>query len=124
MKSIKEWEVDKLEDLLIETLETFGYPVIKQGSLGPEEDYPENFFTYWDNTSYDGSHYDNSDVSCVYDYDVNFYSIDPDNTYSKLREAKKLLKQKQFIISGDGYDVGSDEPTHTGRGINALYLRY
>lgn len=113
-----------MEDLLIELLESFGYPVIRQGSLGPNEEYPENFFTFWNNDSYDGEHYDNDNVSTVYDYDVNFYSVDPDATYSKLREAKKLLKGKNFIVSGDGYDVDSDEDTHTGRGMNVLYLKF
>lgn len=113
-----------MEDLLIELLESFGYPVIRQGSMGPDDVYPENFFTFWNNESYDGSHYDNDDVSTVYDYDVNFYSVDPDATYAKLKEAKKLLKANRFIISGDGYDLDSDEDTHTGRGMNVLYLKF
>lgn len=113
-----------MEDKLIEILESFGYPVIRQGSLGQDESYPEHFFTFWENDSYDGGHYDNCDVSCVYDYDVNFYSIDPNLTYSKLKEAKKLLKANGFIISGNGYGVASDEDTHTGRGMNALYLQF
>jgi len=112
-----------MEDLLIELLESFDYPVIRQGSMGPDDAYPENFFTFWNNDSYDGSHYDNDDVSTIYDYDVNFYSVDPDATYTKLREAKKLLKANGFIISGDGYDLDSDEDTHTGRGMNVLYLK-
>lgn len=113
-----------MEDLLIELLESFGYPVIRQGSLGEDEDYPENFFTFWNNDSYDGNHYDNNNISDVYNYDVNFYSVNPDATYTKLRETKKLLKSNGFIVSGDGYDVASDEPTHTGRGINATYAKY
>lgn len=113
-----------MEDLLIETLETFGYPIIRQGTLGPDDEYPEHFFTFWNNDSYDGSHYDDEDVSTICDYDVNFYSVEPDLVYTKLREAKKLLKGKRFIISGDGYDVASDEDTHTGRGMNVLYMKF
>lgn len=112
-----------MEDLLIEVLESFGYPVIQQGTLGPDEEYPEHFFTFWNNDSYDGSHYDNDSVSCIFDYDVNFYSVDPVMTYSELRKAKKELKSRNFIISGDGYTVASDEDTHTGRGMNVLYLQ-
>lgn len=112
-----------MEDLLIETLESLGYSVIRQGSLGPDEEYEDHFFTYWNNDSFDGSHYDNDATSTVFDYDVNFYSIDSDMAFAKLREAKALLKSKNFIISGDGYDVASDEPSHTGRGMNVLYLQ-
>ena len=111
-----------MEDRLIELLETFGYPVIRQGSLGDSEDYPEHFFTFWNNDSSDDSFYDNDNNSTIYDYDVNFYSCDPSLTYSKLIEAITLLRLHGFIISGDGHDVASDEDTHTGRGVNALYL--
>lgn len=109
-----------MKDLLIEILESFGYPVILQGSLNKDEAYPESFFTFWNNDSYDGSHYDNNAVNNVWDFDVNFYSTDPALVNSILIEAKTKLKQQGFIVSGKGYDVASDEPTHTGRGINVL----
>ena len=112
-----------MEDRLIELLESFGYPVIRQGSMSESESYPDNFFTFWNNDSSDGSHYDNDAASLIYDYDVNSYSSDPSLTYSNLRDAITLLKSEGFIISGDGYDVVSDEDTHTGRGVNVLYLK-
>jgi hypothetical protein len=34
---------------------------------------------------------------------------------------KKLLKQNDFTVGGNGYSVMSDETTHTGRGLNVLY---
>lgn len=112
-----------MEDLLIETLESFGFPVILQGSLLPDEPYPDHFFTFWNNNSYGESYYDNDEKSTVYNYDVNFYSVNPEWVYSKLRAAKVALKRVGFITSGDGYSVMSDEPTHDGRGINVLYLK-
>lgn len=112
-----------MEDLLIEVLSSFGYPVRLQGSLAEDEKYPNDFFTFWNNNSNSQSFYDNDESTIVYDYDVNFYSNNPENVYTKLREAKKLLKQNGFTVSGDGYSVGSDEPTHDGRGMNVLYLQ-
>ena len=111
-----------MEDLLISILETFKYPICRQGSIG-DDPYPPKFFTFWENTSYDGSHYDNHSISIIGNYDVNYYSNDPDDTYKTLRDAIALLKAAGFIISGDGYDVISDELTHTGRGVNALYMK-
>lgn len=111
------------EDLLIETLETFGFPVRLQGSLSQDEKYPDNFFTFWNNDSSGESFYDNKENSTLFDYDVNFYSTDPEKVYRILREAKEKLLAKDFIISGDGYSVASDELTHTGRGMNILFLR-
>jgi hypothetical protein len=107
---------------LIQLLEgTYGYPVYLQGSLSENAPYPDHFFTYWINDSDGDSHYDNDESAIVWNYDLNFYSNDPLKTHSLLLEVKALLKDNGFTVSGGGYSVMSDEPTHTGRGINVLY---
>ena len=111
-----------MKDELIELLETFGYPVRQQGSLTENDAYPQSFFTFWDNDSYDNSHYDNHAISYTWDFDINFYSTDPTLVNTVLLRAKALLISNGFIISGKGYDIASDEPTHTGRGMHALYV--
>lgn len=111
-----------MKELLIELLESFGYPVFLQGSLTEDDAYPDSFFTFWNNSTIDGDHFDNDAIAWVWNFDVNFYSIDPELVNTMLLQAKTLLKQNGFIVGGKGYDVASDEPTHTGRGINALYL--
>lgn len=113
-----------MEDKLIEILETFGYPVIRQGSLGPDEEYPDSFFTFWNNDSPDHAHYDNAEYGTEWDFDVNFYSTDPEKTYKVLADARIELKQNKWIIPGKGYDVASDEVTHTGRGMRVFYLEF
>ena len=110
-----------MEDLLISTLEALGYPVTLQGSYAPEQSYPDSFFTYWNNASDGQSFYSNQEGAILWNYSVNFYSVDPLLTNTKLLEAKALLKAQGFIVTGAGYSVASDEPTHTGRGITALY---
>lgn len=111
-----------MEDSLIEILGSLGYPVLRQGSLSPDEDYPDNFFTFWNNDSPDHSHYNNNEYGTDWDFDVNFYSNDPAKTYSELAKARKKLKEAHWIVPGKGYDVASDEVTHTGRGIRVFYL--
>lgn len=111
-----------MKDFLIELLATFGFPVKQQGSLGENEAYPDSFFTFWNNDSYDGNHYDNDAISTIWSFDVNFYSTSPQLVNTMLVQAKALLKQNGFIVGGKGYDAASDEPTHTGRGITVLYL--
>lgn len=113
-----------MEDKLIEILETFGYSVVRQGSLGPDEEYPDNFFTFWNNDSPNHAHYDNAEYGTEWDFDVNFYSIDPEKTYQVLADARIKLKQNKWIIPGKGYDVASDEVTHTGRGMRVFYLEF
>ena len=112
-----------MEDLLIEILETFPYPVRLQGSLLPDEPYPPCFFTFWNHGSASESYYDDGDNAIIYDYDVNFYSTDPELTYSVLREAIELLKEAGFIVSGDGHSVGSDDVNYTGRGVDVIYRK-
>lgn len=111
-----------MEDLLIETVEELGYPILRQGSLSPKESYPESFFTFWNNAADGDGFYDNDETQTIWNFDLNFYSVDPSLTYSKLLEAKKLLKEVGFVVTGKGYDAPSDEPTHTGRGMNLLFL--
>ena len=112
-----------MEDLLISTLETFGYPVMLQGSLLPNEPYPDDFFTFWNTSSGDNSNYDNTTVSILYEYNVFFYSVNPARVDEVLRAAISKLKTNGFIIGGDGYSVASDEPTHDGRGVSVRFLR-
>lgn len=116
-----------MEDLLISTLESLGYPIFLQGSLLPDESYPDHFFTYWNDNSNSDSYYDNEENAIEWAYSLNFYSIDPDkvsNVFKVIKNtptAKSLLKANGWVVSGAGYSVESDEPTHTGRGITILY---
>ena len=113
-----------MKETLISLLtEEFHLPVIQQGSMDPEAAYPESFFTFWNNDTSDGSHYDNDAVAFVWDFDVNFYSSDPSAVNTVMPRVRQLLRANGWIVPGVGYDVTSDEPTHTGRGINALYLQ-
>lgn len=110
--------------LLINTLKNaFGYDVILQGSMSDDAEYPDSFFTYFNNETSDNLFFDNSETITIWDFDLNIYSNDPAIVNSVLLEAKALLKAEGFIIDGVGYDVLSDEPTHTGRGINVIYIQ-
>lgn len=111
-----------MEDVLISLLETFGYPVIRQGSLPEKQAYPKTFFTFWNNAEDGLSFYDNTAVIVDYDFSVNVYATDPDTVYSLLAETRKLLKQNGWIILARGYDIASDEITHIGRGCEVGFL--
>lgn len=109
-------------DLLIETLEALGLPVKLQGSILPDESYPDSFFTFWNDSADGNSFYSNTENGIVWTYSVNFYSTDPAKVNRMLLEAKQRLKAAGFTVTGAGYDVASDEPSHTGRGITAYYI--
>ena len=110
-----------MEDLLISTLESLGYPVRLQGSLLENEPYPDSFFTFWNDSADGSSFYSNDEKAILWSYSLNFYSTDPVLVNTKLIEAKRLLRDAGWIVSGAGYDVPSDEPTHTGRGMSLVY---
>lgn len=116
-------EVDtSIEGALISLLESFTFPVFRQGSVS--ESYPDNFFTFWGDAEDGNSYYDNLTVDVAYTYSVYFYSVNPANTYSYIHQARNLLKQKGWTIINRGYDVDSGEPTHTGRGLDVVYLNH
>ena len=111
-----------VKQLLIDTLSSFNYPIYQQGSMSDSDDYPESFFTFFNNDTSDDDFFDNTETITIWDFDLNIYSNDPDVVNTTLREAKPLLKAVGFIVDGVGYDVLSDFETHTGRGINVLYI--
>ena len=110
-----------MKDVLISILETFGYPVRLQGSLTPDEAYPDSFFTFWNADSNDACHYDNRVRAWVWDFTIYFYSTSPALVNTVLDDARQLLSATGWIMSGRGYDVATDEPTHTGRAIDIMY---
>ena len=109
---------------LITLLETFGFQVRLQGSFEENEEYPDSFFTFWNNDSTDWNHYNNSETGYIWSFDVNFYSTSPTFVNTKLEEARELLKQNGYVINGKGHDVASDQPSHTGRGITVIFIEH
>ena len=112
------------EDKLIDLLETFEVPVIRQGSLAEDEAYPETFFTFWNRYDQAESYYDNDMVSFTAVYYVNVYSTDADTAYDLLRQARDLLVENGFSSYRMGYDIESDEDSHVGRGMELQILTF
>ena len=113
-----------MEDELITILESFKYPVYRQGSMSNDDAYPETFFTFWNNDSPDHSHYDNEEYGTNWDFNIYVYSSDPAKTYSLLADARAALKAAGWICMGKGFDSSSDEETHTGRGLEVIKMQF
>ena len=112
-----------MEDVIIELLSTFKKPVYRQGSMSDDAEYPETFFTFWNNDSPNHAHYDNEEYGTAWDYNIFVYSSDPEQVYSLMEQARALFKSNGWIIPSKGYDVPSDEATHTGRMLEVFYLK-
>lgn len=107
---------------LIEILKRFGYPVYLQGTIAPGDPYPDTFITFYVNDSDDGNHYDDRPANWIWDFDVFLYSNNPELVNSKPDEIRKALAAEGFIPRGKGWDIPSDEPSHTGWAQNYYYI--
>lgn len=112
-----------MEDALITLLEKYKLPVIRQGSLAEDATYPETFITFWNREENGFSYYDNDCLLSTSDFEINVYSSNPNTTYSLLRTIKADLKAAGWSVNPFGYDVASDEITHTGRGMRVSFLQ-
>lgn len=103
-----------MKQKLIQLLSSFGYPVFLQGSLNPSEQYPDSFFTFWNFNNDDAAFYDDDTNRAVWGFWVYFYSVNPQLVESVPEQARRLLKQNDFILQGKATDIDVDRPTHTG----------
>lgn len=106
---------------LYELLESLGYEVYEQGSFTDSKEYPDHFFTIFNNDTI-SDYYDNEEFQYVWIFEINFYSISPTKTVDVLLEAKELLQKNKWIISGKGHDIYTDSKKHSGRMIEAKYI--
>lgn len=113
---------------LIEVLESLGYiqgeTLFLQGTMGEDKVYPESFVTFWVNETNAYSHYDNDEHSFNWYFDVIFYSSSALKTNTEPERIRKALKAADFVFDGKGFDIPSDEPTHTGWAMSVSYKDY
>lgn len=114
--------VDKLIEIVSPLVDN---KVFRQGSLSEKDTYPELFITFWENNSSDGNHYDNNIANGYkYDFDLNVYGSDVEKVYKTMKDAIDLLKDNGFLVNGQGFDIGSDEPNYIGRHVEVVYYDY
>lgn len=111
-----------MKQALLNVLNTFGFPVFLQGTLGDNEPFPASFFTFITIDSPDAYPFDNSPTKTAYNVQVIFYSNDPMKVEQYANESRTALKAAGFIPQGKGKDIPSDEPTHTGWLCDYYYL--
>lgn len=115
--------IHTIEDDLIAVLETFNFPVDRQGSYQPGQAYPDTFITFWTDTE-DGNHYDNFAATTIWHFDVNVYSNNPDTVIRTILAVKAALEAAGFEVNGKGSDAASDYASHTGKMIDVWYVEH
>lgn len=109
-------------DNLIAILQALCPEVYEQGSMAADATYPERFYTFWNTSSDDHKHYDNTAYGYTWTVEVNAYAQHPDVVTTMLEDARQQLKAAGWQINGKGHAVASDEPNYSGRGFTAVYL--
>lgn len=111
-------------DELIELLESFNYEVVRQGSYSDQSEYPDTFITYWNPATPDHSYYDNNNYGIEWNVDIYIYSTSIDTAYSLTASIRALLKESGWSVPSAGFDIGSDSPSHVGRGLEIKKIDY
>lgn len=103
-----------IKNNLVVLLETLNYPVFLQGSLNPDEQYPDSFFTFWNFDTPETAFYDDAANRAVWGFWIYFYSVDPVLVEQMSEQARQLLKQNGYTLQGKPNDISVDRPTHSG----------
>jgi len=111
-----------MKEKLIEILETFTPDnVYLQGTLNPEEAYPQKFTTFFTTDSEFNSFYDDNSHRINWSVSVMFYSDNPAEVQTIPPQIITALRNNGFIPTSAGYDIISDVQTHTGWAMSFIY---
>ena len=117
--------VQEIKQKLIDVCDTFCPDnVFLQGTLNPEEEYPDEFITFFVETSELGAFYNDNPFRADLYFAVMFYSTDPTEVATVPQEIAAALKAVGFIPENVGNDVMSDVSTHTGWAMDLIYPYY
>lgn len=103
---------------LFDLFEELGYKeaegFFRQGSLVDDE-YPDEFFTFWNIDTPEDSFYDNKAHRYVDIIQVGFYTNNAANIYSVMDNFVEKAKEKGFVLRGRPKDADADQPGYFGR---------
>lgn len=98
------------------------FDVILQGTIDPEDGYPDNFFSYWNwETPRDGF-YNNKHTKVHWAFQIIAYSTDRNFLIEMTNKAIEELEKNEFIIDSDGEDIASNLQSHTGKMIEVYFI--
>ena len=95
--------------------------VFLQGTLNPEEAFPETFATFFITDSYFDAFYDDDANRIDWMIQVIIYSTNPDTIDTIAKSVVKDCKAAGFVPQNAGVDIPSGVDTHTGWAIDFIY---
>lgn len=111
-----------VKEIFINVAETYCPDnVYLQGTLNPDEAFPETFITFSITDSEFDAFYNNDANKIDWSLAAMIYSSDPDTIDTIAKGLIKDCKVAGFIPQGAGNDIPSGVETHTGWAIDFLY---
>lgn len=98
--------------------------VYLQGTLNPDEVYPQTFITFFITTSEFNAFYDNDPSGVNWYISVMVYSADPDELSTISIGVLGDCRNAGFIPESAGNDIPSDVETHTGWAMDFIYQEF
>lgn len=101
-------------------LEELGIKTYQQGSVPSKM--PNSYITIWNDYSLDNLNSDNGTNLIEYQFTIIFYTKKIETIYSKFEDIVRLLKSKNYIASGMGFDIDSGIDDYMARCIEVQKL--
>ena len=114
------WTV--LQSVFDEIEEEYKIPYSRQGSYEIDEELPPDFFTFFNVDSTFEKFYNNTPKACTWDWQILFYTKNPENLYRGLEIFIEKAREKGFLFESRGRDIMCDEPNYVGRTLKTTYV--
>lgn len=101
-------------------LEDLGLKTYQQGSV--PDDMPDSYITVWNDASIDNLNADNKTNLIEYQFTIIYYTKNWSGIYSDFETIVDLLKLKNYIASGMGFDIDSGVDEYMARCIEVRKL--
>ena len=110
------------EDLIILDENGEQIPVYFEGDA--PQDLPNEFFTISEDYTSDNLNADNEALEHLYEFTLKWYTKDLNRLYTGLNDAIKLLKSKDYLIEGVGYQNATYNNTWYSRQVDIEKIDY
>lgn len=101
-------------------LEDIGLNTYQQGSV--PSDMPDSYITIWNDASLDNLNSDNKTNLIEYQFTLIYYTKKWSTIYSVFENIVSLLKSKNYIVDGMGFDIDSGVDEYMARCIEVTKL--
>ena len=101
-------------------LEELGIKTYQQGSV--PSTMPDSYITIWNDYSGDNLNSDNKTNLIEYQFTLIYYTKEWSSIYSVLENIVSLLKSKNYIVDGMGFDIDSGVDEYMARCIEPSKL--